>query len=281
MSIEYLVPPLRQTAVADESAPAAADSSASRRETTSAPEGRVISLKERSFFMLKKDLILRNPLKLIGPDEALLQPGAFCAVTARAGVGKTAFLVQIALYNQLRGKNVLHVSLNDPVRKVDLWYREVFRRLSEKYRVDPIDRLWEEILPHRFIMTFRVEGFSVPILSERLNNLSDQDIFLPHMVIIDGLPFDSDIGGPLSELKQFARQNDLQVWFTIRTHRHEEPAPEGIPLPLASVYDLFDVVLQLQPEGKEIHVRSLKGGSHEENEPSILLDPSTMLLIDS
>ncbi|MGD8367974.1 MAG: cytoplasmic protein [Desulfobacterales bacterium] len=231
--------------------------------------------------MLKKDLILRNPLKLIGPDEALLQPGAFCAVTARAGVGKTAFLVQIALYNQLRGKNVLHVSLNDPVRKVDLWYREVFRRLSEKYRVDPIDRLWEEILPHRFIMTFRVEGFSVPILSERLNNLSDQDIFLPHMVIIDGLPFDSDIGGPLSELKQFARQNDLQVWFTIRTHRHEEPAPEGIPLPLASVYDLFDVVLQLQPEGKEIHVRSLKGGSHEENEPSILLDPSTMLLIDS
>jgi hypothetical protein len=147
--------------------------------------------------------------------------------------------------------------------------------------VDPIDRLWEEILPHRFIMTFRVEGFSVPILSERLNNLSDQDIFLPHMVIIDGLPFDSDISGPLSELKQFARQNDLQVWFTIRTHRHEEPGPNGIPIPLESVYELFDVVLQLQPEGKEIHVRSMKGGSKEENEPSILLDPSTMLLINS
>ena len=231
--------------------------------------------------MLKKDLILRNPLKLIGPDEALLQPGAFCGVTARAGVGKTAFLVQIALYNQLRSKNVLHISLNDPVRKVDLWYREVFRRLSDKYQVDPIDRLWEEILPHRFIMTFRVEGFSVPILSERLNNLSEQDIFLPQMIIIDGLPFDSDISAPLTELKQFARENDFQVWFTIRTHRHEEPGPDGVPLPLSPVYDLFDVVLQLQPEGKEVHVRPLKGGGHEEGEPSILLDPSTMLLIDS
>jgi len=231
--------------------------------------------------MLKKDLILRNPLKLIGPDEALLQPGAFCAVTARAGVGKTAFLVQIALYSQLRGKNVLHISLNEPVRKVDLWYREVFRRLSEKYRVEPIDRLWEEILPHRFIMTFRVEGFSVPILSERVNNLSEQDIFLPHMIIIDGLPFDKKVAGPLTELKHFARENDLQVWFTTRTHRHEEPAPDGIPVPLKPVYDLFDVVLQLQPEGNEIHVRALKGGSHEEKEPSILLDPSTMLLLDA
>jgi hypothetical protein len=281
MSIENLILHRRRTTAADQKAPRPPESSAPRRRAIPAAEGRVISLKERSFFMLKKDLILRNPLKLIGPDEALLQPGAFCAVTARAGVGKTAFLVQIALYNQLRGKNVLHVSLNDPVRKVDLWYREVFRRLSEKYRVDPIDRLWEEILPHRFIMTFRAEGFSVPILSERLNNLSDQDIFLPHMVIIDGLPFDTDIRGPLTELKQFARQNDLQVWFTIRTHRHEEPGLDGIPIPLASVYELFDVVLKLQPEGKEIHVRTLKGESHEEKEPSILLDPSTMLLIDS
>ncbi len=231
--------------------------------------------------MLKKDLILRNPLKLIGPDEALLQPGAFCAVTARAGVGKTAFLVQIALYNQLRGKNVLHISFNDPVRKVDLWYREVFRRLSEKYRVEPIDHLWEEILPHRFIMTFRVEGFSVPILSERLNNLSEQNIFLPQMVIIDGMPFDDGVSESLAEMKQFARENDLQVWFTIRTHRHEEPNDEGVPLPLAPVYDLFDVVLQLKPEGKEIHIRPLKGGGREEGEPAILLDPATMLLIDS
>ena len=231
--------------------------------------------------MLKKDLILRNPLKLIGTDEALLQSGAFCAVTARAGVGKTAFLVQIALYNQLRGKNVLHISLTDPVRKVDLWYREVFRRLSEKYRVKPMDQLWEEILPHRFIMTFRVEGFSAPILEERLNNLSEQGIFSPRLIIIDGLPFDKDLQPQLSELKQFCRENDFQVWFTVRTHRHEDPGPDGVPVPLAPVFDLFDVVLQLQPEGQEIHVNALKGANSDTRELSILLDPSTMLLLDS
>ncbi|MBW2600630.1 MAG: cytoplasmic protein, partial [Deltaproteobacteria bacterium] len=43
--------------------------------------------------MLKKDLILRNPLRLIGYEgDDILSDGQFGAVLARAGVGKTAFL---------------------------------------------------------------------------------------------------------------------------------------------------------------------------------------------
>jgi len=50
---------------------------------------------------------------------------------------------------------------------------------------------------------------------------------------------------------------------------------------LAPVFDLFDVVLQLQPEGQEIHVNAIKGANSDTKELSILLDPSTMLLLDS
>ena len=95
------------------------------------PVSRVVYLKERNLKMMKNDLILRNPLRVMGfESEDILPAGGFGAVLARAGVGKTAFLVQLAINALLRGKNVLHVSLSDPVRKVTLWYEEVFSVLS-------------------------------------------------------------------------------------------------------------------------------------------------------
>ena len=66
--------------------------------------------------MLKTDLILRNPVQYLGgPSEDVLAAGQFGGVLARAGVGKTALMVQMALNSMLHGRNVLHVSLNQPV----------------------------------------------------------------------------------------------------------------------------------------------------------------------
>lgn len=229
--------------------------------------------------MLKKELIFRNPLRLIGQEnENILPPGGFGAVLARAGLGKTAILVQLALDSLLRSKNVLHISLEDPVKKVCLWYEEVFRNIASQYDVPQIDQLWEAILPHRLIMTFNVDGFSVPKLEERLTELTEQDIFLPQMILIDGLPFDGSIRKSLNDFKLLAENHSLHVWFTVRTHRHEPPGPDGIPVPLLDVADLFDVALQLQPEKKEIHINVLKGKPSDAEHPDLLLDPSTMLI---
>ena len=229
--------------------------------------------------MLKKDFALRNPLKIMGYEtEEILQEGGFGAVLARAGVGKTAFLVQLALNGMLSNKNVLHISLDDPVTKVSVWYEEVFRNIANKYKVKQTDQLWEAIQPHRFIMTFKVEGFSVPKLEERLSDLTEQGIFLPRMILIDGLPFDETTKKALSDLKTFAKNHSMYVWFAVRTHRHEKPDPDGIPVPLLNVSDMFEVVIELHPVEKEIQVRSLKGGTAHSGHPSLLLDPSTMLI---
>jgi hypothetical protein len=242
---------------------------------------RVVYLKERNFDMLKKDLILRNPLRLMGYEtEDILPEGGFGAVLARAGVGKTAFLVQLALNNLLRGKNVLHISLNEPVKKVSLWYQEVLRNIASQYNDRQIDQLWETILPHRLIMTFKVEGFSVPKLEERLTDLTEQGIFFPQMILIDGLPFDEIARKSLSDLKTLAANNSMHVWFAVRTHRHEKLGPGGTPVPFFQFTDLFEVAIQLQPVEDEIHVRALKGGTAPSDHPSLLLDPSTMLIKD-
>jgi hypothetical protein len=246
------------------------------------PSATIIHLKERNFAMLKKDLILRNPLRLLGHErEDILPAGGLGAVLARAGVGKTSLMVQLALNSLLRNNSVLHISLNDPVKKVGLWYDEVFRNIAAQYNLKQIEQLWESLLPHRFIMTFKVEGFSVPKLNERLTDLIEQGIFSPNMILIDGLPFSDSTTAPLLGLKQLAKDHALHIWLTVRTHRHEKSGPDGMPAPLLPVADLFDVVIHLQPEGKEIHVRALKGGGAAAGHPTLLLDPATMLIKDN
>jgi hypothetical protein len=239
----------------------------------------VIYIKERYSTMLKNDLILRNPLGVMGHEnDEILTAGEFGAVLARAGVGKTAFLVQLSLNALLRGKNVLHISLTDPVHKVSLWYKEVFGLIAEQYQVDSINQLWESVLPHRFIMTFRVEGFSVPKLRERLADLTEQHIFSPQMMIVDGFPFDESMHQSLGQFKNLIEQEGIPAWFTVRTHRHEEPEADGTPQQLADIADLFKIAIQLVPEGKEIHVRALKGGEVFSRYLDLRLDPATMLL---
>jgi len=242
---------------------------------------KVIHLKDRNYYMLEKDLILRNPLRLMGHEnEDILPEGSFGAVLARAGVGKTAFLVQLALNSMLKSRNVIHISLDDPVKKVCLWYEEVVRNIADQYNVKQMDQLWEAILQHRFVMTFKVESFSVPKLEERLTDLTEQGIFFPQMILIDGLPVDETAGKTLSDLKALAKKDSIPVWFAIRTHRHEEPGADGMPPQLSEFADLFEVVIQLKPVEKEIHVKALKGASPPSGQPPLLLDPSTMLVKD-
>lgn len=242
-------------------------------------QAEVIHIKERYFIMLKNDLILRNPLRVMGREnDDILSAGEFGAVLARAGVGKTAFLVQLSLNALLRGKKVLHISLADPVNKVSLWYKEVFNLIADQYKVDQINQLWESVLPHRFIMTFRVEGFSVPKLQERLADLTEQNIFAPQIIIVDGFPFDGSVHQSLRDFKDLVNNQGMHAWFTIRTHRHEEPEADGTPPSFARVSDLFEIAIQLLPVGKEIHVKALKGGDAFSKQLDLRLDPSTMLL---
>ncbi len=241
----------------------------------------IIYLRNRNREMFKKDLILRNPLRSLGrAGEEILTAGRFGAVLAPAGVGKTAFIVQLALNAMLQEKNVLHISLDEPVTKVSLWYEKLFQDLTGRAKMTRLDGVLEDLLPHRFIMTFKVEGFTVPKLEERLTDLTAQNIFHPEMVLIDGFPFGEEARERLMALKLLAGRLGVYVWFTVHTHRHEAPTPEGLPPSLAQASDLFDVVLKLEPKGADIAVEPLRGIAVEAGEKRLNLDPATMLIRD-
>ncbi|MBU3949230.1 MAG: cytoplasmic protein [Proteobacteria bacterium] len=227
--------------------------------------------------MIKDSFSLRHPLeRLVGSETEIIQDGGFGAILAYAGVGKTALLIQLAIYNLLSNNNVLHISLNDAVKKVGLWYKEVYRNIAFQHSIEDQEQLFETLLPHRFIMTFEVDGFSVPKLEERLTELMEQNIFRPHIVLIDGLPFDVSQKESLIELKAFAQRHSLKLWFTVRIQRDETPL--GIPAHFNDIEYLFEKTILIQPEGKDIQLKALKGGKTDSEETELFIDPTTMLI---
>ncbi len=229
--------------------------------------------------MFKQEMILRNTLRRLGFDsDDVLPEGGFGAVLARAGVGKTAFLVQLALYGLLKEKKVVHVSLNDPVDKVNVWYTELFHRIASDEETTDGTAFLESLLPNRFIMSFRIEGFSLPKLKERLDDLSQQGIFFPSLIIVDGLHFAESRKADIYGLKDFAVKNRMQVWFAVQTHRDEDRKASLFPVYFAPFADLFDIVFELRSEHADVEITVLKGGKSERE--SLLLDPTTMLIRD-
>lgn len=240
---------------------------------------RVIPFRKRKTAMIPQELSIENPLGPLGYEaEDILAPGRFGSVLAHAGVGKTALLVQTALFLMRNGINVLHVSLQDPVHKVDLWYRELLQHLTERAGLRGNRQVWDVLQAFRFIMTIRVDGFSVPKFEERLNDLMIQNIFRPRILIIDGLHIDETSREVFCDLKALAAKSGVSAWFTVHAHRHEGRTADGLPPSFAQISDLFEMTLELLSEGSEIRLKAIKGANGASSGKDLELDPSTMLV---
>ena len=93
------------------------------------------------------------------------------------------------------------------------------------------------------------------------------------------LKFNKSTRDCLADLKKLAGEQSFHTWFSVHTHRHEETLSDNIPSPLLDVEDLFDIALQLQPAGTDIHIKPLKGLADMTSDLSHLtLDASSMLI---
>lgn len=233
--------------------------------------------------MFAQNILERNPLRLLNPgtQDSILADGEFGAITSRAGVGKTAFLVQLALDALLHNANVLHVSVENPVSKIRLFYKEVFMGIAKEYQITNSGELWESLLPKRLIMTFQKENFSAKTLEERITNLMDQNIFVPKDLIFDDLPFDDDkydMNTLVRDLKEMTMKYGLHAWFSIRTHRDKPTLENGLPQHLENLSSLFEMVIQLVAEDKQVGAKAYRNGTEVKMDYKILLDPTTMLI---
>jgi KaiC/GvpD/RAD55 family RecA-like ATPase len=89
--------------------------------------------------MYRKELNERNPLRLFEHSiNGGVGPGNIGVVVARHGIGKTAFLVGIALDEAMRGRKTLHVSLDKTVDHIREFYDEIFMDLAHSAHLEDI-----------------------------------------------------------------------------------------------------------------------------------------------
>ena len=224
--------------------------------------------------------IVNNPLRALGLEKNAKEDGSQAImglVMARAGLGKTAILVQFALDCMLLGNKVLHVSIGEGVEKTRTWYDDILSLLTDGEKIESIP----EIMKNRMIMTFKESSFSKALLEERLDDLVQQNIYKPECLIIDGYDFENNSKESLEEMRNFMHERGLKmIWFSAVSHRGDERVSvDGVPAPCHEVDSLFETVLSIKPEGDDMMLDILKCDDCAMDPGTTLkLDPSTMLI---
>jgi hypothetical protein len=230
----------------------------------------------------RKFVNARSPLRLL--ERGLhggLGIGNLGVVIAGHGLGKTPFLVGLALDELLRGGGVLHVALDQSVSHVRDHYDAVFEELVVSCHIQDPASTHAEIGRRYSIRAYQPWGFSIAKLREAVKQESELGQ-KPTLIVIEGIDLDGAQRDELVELKETARELTTEVWLSVAI------AGERVIDPPAAVErfdDLLSVALALEPPEAGRDALSLRVLKNHDNadlaELPVALDPRTLLLVRS
>ena len=231
--------------------------------------------------MHAKQLNERSPVRVLERSiHGGLGRGNLGVVVARHGVGKTAFLVGVALDDLMRAQDVLHVSIDQPVDKVRTYYDEIFAELCRSEELEDVWAVRLQVERHRRIYSYLGGTFSVPKLAQTVRTLAQDSEFTPRAIIIDGLDFARVTLEELAGLRAIAREADAEMWLSATTTRTAERNERGVPEPIAHLEAAVDVILTMGHDGRAVHVGLHKDhGNPQVSDLRLALDPVTLLLV--
>jgi len=224
----------------------------------------------------RKFLTARSPLRVL--EKGLhggLGQGNVGLVLAGRGVGKSSFLVGVALDDLLRGGRVLHVALDQTVAHVRDYYDTVFAELRATTQLADGAVVQGEIEQLRSIRAVASAGFSAAKVREAVQ-LTEAAGGKPSAVIVDGWDVARASAADLDALSALAKEIPAEIWVSAQSPSEKIAA---LPAGFAAARDKFAVILALEPEAGAVGLRALK--DHENPNPETLrvaLDPRTLLL---
>ena len=229
--------------------------------------------------MYRKFLNARSPLRLL--EKGLhggLGPGNIGVVVSGHGVGKTSFLVGVALDELLRSGRVLHVSMAHSVSHIRAHYDAVFEDLAASAHLDEGARVHAEVDRQRSIRVYEPNALSAAKLREAVK-LETESGAKPSMVVIEDLDFDVLTRDDLVDIKALAEELAAEFWLSATC---SDERVEVIPDAIRRVEDLFGVILALEPGDLTVGLRALK--DHDNTDLAdlhVALDPRSLLLVRS
>jgi len=235
--------------------------------------------------MYRKDVNDKSPLRVFERSiHGGLGRGNVGLVVSRAGEGKTAFLVDIALDDLMRDRKVLHVDTAHTAERLREYYDEIFHDLAQAMCLEDRPRIHMQVERNRMIHTFLHGSFDLGKVDGALDYLGEHVHFEPWCVILDGTPAWEDcspdqILTEIRAIKAFAVRRNVELWLSAQEHREDTRDERGLPLRLTPYLDPISVVIELVPAADHMRLRLVK--DHESPrmaELHVELDPKTMLL---
>jgi hypothetical protein len=230
--------------------------------------------------MLLKELTDRSPMRVFENSiHGGLGAGNLGVVVARHGMGKTAFLVDIALDDLMRGRRVLHITIGRTIDHVREYYAEIFTDLAETTHLEDALEVRREIESHRHIKAYLKDTFSIEHLRAHIAMLREMMNFVPVAVVMDGFDFEKATVEDLRELRAIAEGLKAEFWMSAHTHRTDPRDAHGIPEPVAHLASELAVIVYMAHDGKAVQLNVLKDHDNPDvSQLSLAIDPTTMLL---
>jgi hypothetical protein len=231
--------------------------------------------------MYRKELNERNPLRLFEHSiHGGLGRGNIGVVVARHGIGKTAFLVGVALDDAMRGRKVVHVSLDKTVDHVREFYDEIFMDLAHSAYLEDLATERLEMERNRIIHTYAGKSFTIHKLRHSVKFLREYVQFDPSCIIIEGFDFDRATPADMEAFRELAQEFNVEMWMAAVTHRGVPLNENGIPEPLARLASAIAVIVQMADGSDGVRLSLLKDHDNPDvAKLTLALDPSTMLLV--
>ena len=223
--------------------------------------------------MVKQELIDRSSVRFL--DKALnggIKAGEIGVLTSKKGVGKTSVLVQIGFDKLIQGKQVVHVSFDQHASYVMTWYEDIYNEMSKKRKIDADFK--DDIFKNRVVLNFNQDTVSTKQIISTMKALSQGGI-KPECVIIDGLNFAKRTTEDFAEMKTFAKEAGIAVWYSYNTD-----ATALTDMFDKALLDLFDAVVYFEAKPDSTQLRILKVRNEAIKEANLKLDPKTLLIAE-
>ncbi len=226
--------------------------------------------------MDSKFLNARSPMRLL--EKGLhggLGKGHLGLVLAGHGVGKSSFLVGVALDDLLRDQGVLHVALDQTVAHTRAYYDTVFDDFAAHGHLDDEVVVRARVDGLRRIRAYPSRGFGASKLAEAVK-LEAESGCEPHLVILEGFDIVDASAADLQELRSLAAERQFELWLSVAC---DQEKIQELPAEFGKDRSSFDVILCMEPGGDRVVLRALKDHDNPDVEDlHVALDPKTHLL---
>jgi hypothetical protein len=227
----------------------------------------------------RRFLNARSPLRLL--EKGLhggLGAGNLGVVIAGHGVGKTSFLVGVAVDELLREGRVLHVSCSHPVQHVRAHYDTVYEELAQSKHLEDLGSIHGEIDRNRTIRVYPPNTLTPGKLRDAVK-LAREAGAVPSLIVLEGLDITLLHRADIEDLRSLAQELPAEIWLEANSDKERAVA---VPSGMRGFEDLISVILALEPGQDVVRLRALKDHANPDvSDLHVSLDPRTLLLVRS